>query len=608
MEKPVKTRKGFLQIIMYISAGLWISCIVIFAVFLTIGTGFFKGIVDSTKFGNSDTFLIGVVGSVGVGVLTFGLMILTFIIRELIKSNTIKFNKSPIGVITFLPKIILIIGLLPLFIAYRVSGISKFIYKIKDKTYKISQFNLRDLKTVLFRVLSVAGVLAILLPVWVGGYTAVYYITREWLGYTPETTNIVGTGSMYPTWPKGTKGKDPNELSKEIISSADFLPYPNGIVIGGKRYLNHTIGRGDIVTAENDEIRKVTGSIYATSSGVIKRIVALGGDTVELRDGILYLNGQPQKEQYLAKAHSTFGEEFLRECQKYTVPNDSVFLMGDNRKGSGDSREFGPVKYSEIKLVLPFSKQIGNLDKNWHDPVNDLADVTKPTIDRNRFVELLNQKRKDNGAVPIRYEPKLEASAKARGEFMLKENTLDGDVSYDTVVNAMSKAGYWNTYVWEWRIEGYYDADELIEDFIERDSTDAKDVWFDKKFDDIGIAEVQGILNGCPTQIIVVHAAGYVPPNYKQTDIDSWQKSLDSITGVSGGWADLKYNVSFYSQHKSDIDRMNEIIGIRISRIESIVSTMRANKWLSTEQNQWIKEDQDLYNEEQSLAKKLNGE
>ena len=145
-----------------------------------------------------------------------------------------------------------------------------------------------------------------------------------------------------------------------------------------------------------------------------------------------------------------------------------------------------------------------------------------------------------------------------------------------------------------------------IENYLERDWTDAKETWFDKRFDDIGVAEVEGSLNGCPTQIIVIHVAGYVPPNYKQSDIDSWKPSLDGLRNIQSGWANLKNNVSFYSQHKSEIDRINEIISIRITRTNSIISTMTENKWLSVEQNRWIKEDQDLYNEQESLANKLN--
>jgi signal peptidase I len=536
----------------------------------------------------------------GLGILAFILAVISFAITKVKQSNQVSSKRH--GVIYSFFKFVIFAAFLPLVLLIQIIKPKETLNLIRQKKL-FKAFSIKTLIIKIFALVLVSGAFAL----WIAGYSVVGILLQSQLGYLPESAPIVGTGSMYPTWPKGTKGKDPKELGKEIVSSAGFLPYPNGLVLGGQRYFDHKISRGDIVTAQNDAIGKVTEKTYGTPSGVLKRVIALGGDTIELKDGIVYLNNSPLKEQYIAKPHSTFGEEFLKECQKYTVPNDSAFLMGDNRKGSGDSREFGPVKYSEIKSILPLSKQKGTLDKNWHDATNDLADVAKPTIDRNRFVELLNQKRKENGASPVKYEPKLEVSAKTRGEYMLTHDSLEKEVSYDTIVNAMSKAGYWNSYVWEWRIEGYYEADELIEDYLERDSTDAKNVWFDKKFDDIGIAEVQGTLNGCPTQIIVVHAAGYIPPNYKQSDIDSWQPSLDGLKNIQSGWADLKNNGSFYSQHKADVDRINEIISTRISRIESIVSTMKANKWLSSEQNKWISEDLGLFNEQEALANKLNG-
>jgi signal peptidase I len=585
----MRKRKPFnyYKILLAFFGGLWILCIVSFVFSFLFGTNFFKSQVTGTAFGKSQLFVIGFVGSLVVGVLSFGLMILTVIVNELIKSNTLKLKKTPLGLVTFPIKMILVMLVLPLFLVYK---------RLVSKKESLRS-----------RLAVSVIILFILLPVWGGTYFLAYICSRSLLGYNPEINNVVGTGSMYPTWPKGEKGKTPDELASEVVSTAGFLTYPNGIVINGKRYFGYTIQKGDIITAKNDAILKTTSEVYSTPSGVLKRVVALGGDTVELKDGIFYLNDQPQKEQYIAESRSTYGEDFLRECQLYKVPNDSVFLMGDNRKGSGDSREFGPVKYSEIQSVLPLKKQVGTLDKNWHDASNDLADTAKPTIDIDKFVDLLNQKRKENGASPVKHDPKLDASAKIRGEALLKQNTIHTQASYNEVVSAMSKVGYWNSYVWEWSIEGYYNADELIEDYIERDSSDAKDVWFDKKFDDIGIAEVQGTINGCPTQLIVIHAAGYVPPNYKQSDIDSWKKSLDGLNGIRGGWADLKNNTKFYESNKADVDRINDIIATRISRINSIYTTMSANKWLGSEQNQWIKEDTDLYNEQEALANKLNG-
>lgn len=78
---------------------------------------------------------------------------------------------------------------------------------------------------------------------------------------------------MYPTWEKGTKGKSNKELAKEIVASAGFMPYPNGIVIGGKRYLGHTLGRRDIFTWENDATRELTSRDGGDPAGLLKRII-----------------------------------------------------------------------------------------------------------------------------------------------------------------------------------------------------------------------------------------------------------------------------------------------------------------------------------------------
>jgi len=289
-----------------------------------------------------------------------------------------------------------------------------------------------------------------------------------------------------------------------------------------------------------------------------------------------------------------------------TVPQDTVFAMGDNRKGSSDSREIGFVPIKDITRVLPLEKQKGKLDKNWHDTTNDLADTAKSTIDRNRFVELLNEKRKENGAAPVKYEPKLDMSAKIRGESLLKHNSIKEQNSYPVVSSAMSKAGYWNSYVWEWSLEGYYTADELVEDYIERDTTDAKNVWFDKEFDDIGVGEVQGELNGCPTQLIVVHAAGYIPPNYKKEDIESWKTSLSGLREIQPSWARLKEYKEFYEKNKQDVDRINEIISTRIANISTIVAKMEANQWLSATEQKMIDQDKLLYDEQEAVATRLN--
>jgi signal peptidase I len=94
----------------------------------------------------------------------------------------------------------------------------------------------------------------------------------------------------------------------------------------------------------------------------IKRIIGFPGDTVELRDGKVYLNGsQLDEEEYLDPSVYTDGESYLKEGQSITVPEGKYFVFGDNRPHSSDSRAFGPIDKGKIKgravlIYWPFSK------------------------------------------------------------------------------------------------------------------------------------------------------------------------------------------------------------------------------------------------------------
>jgi signal peptidase I len=74
----------------------------------------------------------------------------------------------------------------------------------------------------------------------------------------------------------------------------------------------------------------------------IKRIIAVGGDTIEQKNGIVYVNGKESKGDYKITPGDTFS------FSKVKIAKGHVFVMGDNRINSSDSRVIGPIPESSI--------------------------------------------------------------------------------------------------------------------------------------------------------------------------------------------------------------------------------------------------------------------
>lgn len=94
--------------------------------------------------------------------------------------------------------------------------------------------------------------------------------------------------------------------------------------------------RGDIVVLDDP-----TGSVQT----LIKRVIATGGQTVDLKDGKVVVDGVPLDEPYTHGKPS----DPMEVPMPYTVPEGSVWLMGDNRTNSADSRVFGSVPLSSVR-------------------------------------------------------------------------------------------------------------------------------------------------------------------------------------------------------------------------------------------------------------------
>lgn len=109
------------------------------------------------------------------------------------------------------------------------------------------------------------------------------------------------------------------------------------ILVNKLSYKLHDVRRGDIVVFTAPE-----GEGDAGIKDLIKRVVGLPGEAVEGRAGHVYIDGKLLEEPYLPEGvvTSAFGPQ--------QIPAGSIWMMGDNRTQSRDSRFFGPVPESDI--------------------------------------------------------------------------------------------------------------------------------------------------------------------------------------------------------------------------------------------------------------------
>jgi signal peptidase I len=154
-------------------------------------------------------------------------------------------------------------------------------------------------------------------------------------------------------------------LVEAFLIQAFWIPSPSmeptldvgdRVLVNKLSYKFHDVNRGDVVvferppgasTGQNDEIKDL-----------IKRVIAVGGDTVEAKEGNVYVNGDQIDEDYLEPGTPTDNLPLTE------IPDGQVFVMGDNRTNSEDSRIFGPIDEDAI-VGRAFIRVLPITDIGW---------------------------------------------------------------------------------------------------------------------------------------------------------------------------------------------------------------------------------------------------
>ena len=176
--------------------------------------------------------------------------------------------------------------------------------------------------------------------------------------YFVGTPTIVKQPSMYPTLKENQRLwlNRWDRTLKKMPQRGDIITFE----APSEMYLTESQIEANDVTAKYEyEPKSVVGKfvyyvLEISKTSYIKRVIALPGEHVEIKDGKVYINGEEYKEDYLQPGVVT--DLSKGELSDFVVPENCVFAMGDNRSQSIDCRAFGciPLEKIESKVFIRF--------------------------------------------------------------------------------------------------------------------------------------------------------------------------------------------------------------------------------------------------------------
>ena len=171
--------------------------------------------------------------------------------------------------------------------------------------------------------------------IWTGAHALVLFLILSALIGRFEVHQI----SMEPTFHEGQR-----VLVSKLDSLWSSLVVRTAHAAESRRSSPFALRRGQVVVFYRAPERD--------DDALIKRVIGLPGDTLEIRDGQVLVNGAALDEPYIRGANTSCNAT----CGPLTLAADEYFMMGDNRVNSLDSRSFGPIAADQIvgRVVLRY--------------------------------------------------------------------------------------------------------------------------------------------------------------------------------------------------------------------------------------------------------------